>query len=138
MKPLIITVSVLIICSVAGAFADSKVQAGPRHGRMLPLSTSTAATSNAEFLIEKDRTVSIAFYDAAMKQQSPADQVVVATAEAPAGKKKIEFEKKGNLLVSKEPLPEGEHYNIVVQVKEKADAKPQNFRIKLDLAMCGE
>ncbi|RYZ89905.1 MAG: hypothetical protein EOP06_08615 [Proteobacteria bacterium] len=62
--------------------------------------------------------------------------MITATAEAPSGKKKLEFEKKGDLLVSKEPLPEGEHYNIVVQAREAAGAKPKNFRIKLDQSTC--
>ena len=33
-----------------------------------------------------------------------------------------------NLLVSREPLPEGDGYNLVVQVRANAEAKPQNFR----------
>lgn len=133
MKKHVITIVGLIGATAALVFADSKVEAGPRKGRMLQLSAS-----RAEFFIEKDRTISIAFYDSAMKQQPPADQVIMATAEAPSGKKRIEFAKKGDLLVSKEPLPEGEHYNVVVQVKETADAKPQNFRIKLELSTCNE
>ena len=28
-------------------------------------------------------------------------------------------------------------YNLVVQFKQTADAKPQNFRFKLDLHTCG-
>ena len=91
---------------------------------------------NAEFLVEKDRSVSIAFYDAALKARPAAEQVVTATAEAPTGKVKLEFEKKGDLLVSKTPLPAGEHYTIVVQVKSTPDAKPRNFRIPLDLSVC--
>ena len=107
------------------------VEAGPRKGRILKLDAS-----KAEFFIEKDGKISIAFYDEAKKQQAPGDQVFTATAEAPSGKKKLEFEKKGDLLVSKEPLPEGEGYNIVVQAKEKADAKPKNFRIKFETHEC--
>ena len=41
-------------------------------------------------------------------------------------------------FVSKSPLPEGDGYNLVVQFKEKSDAKPQNFRFKLDMHTCGE
>jgi len=115
----------------APALAAEKVEAGPRKGRILKLEGS-----NAEFFVEPDRTISIAFYDATKKQLPPSDQVLTATAEAPSGKKKLSFDKKGDLLVSTEPLPEGEHYNVVVQVKENADAKPKNFRIKLDLSIC--
>ena len=49
-----------------------------------------------------------------------------------------EFEKKGDSLVSKTKLPDGEGYNIVVQFKQTADAKPQNLRFKLELNTCGE
>jgi len=52
-------------------------------------------------------------------------------AHAKGGKQKVEFEKKGDVLVSKGKLPEGDGYNLVVQLKDKADAKPQNFRFKL-------
>ena len=121
----------LIALATGSAFADAKVKAGPRKGRVLELQGQ-----NAEFFVEKDRTISIAFYDAAMKAQPTSAQVVTATAEAPSGKAKLEFEKKGNLLVSKAPLPEGEGYQVVVQVKAGPDAKAKNFRIPLALHTC--
>jgi hypothetical protein len=49
----------------------------------------------------------------------------------------VEFEKKGDVLVSKTKLPEGDGYNVVVQFKLTADAKPQNFRFKLETHTCG-
>lgn len=113
------------------AFSNDKVKAGPRHGRVLEMESQ-----NAEFFVEKDRTVSIAFYDAAMKKQPVATQAVSAIAEAPAGKAKLEFDKKGELLVSKAPLPAGEKYTVVVQVKATPNGKPRNFRIPLDLSVC--
>ena len=131
MKKLLTILSVLAIAA-APAFADKTVKAGPRKGRILEMDKQ-----NAEFFVEKDRTISIAFYDAAGKQQAAADQVITATAEAPKGKAKLEFEKNGDLLVSKTPLPEGEGYQVVVQAKSAADAKPKNFRIKLQLHNCG-
>lgn len=131
MKKLLHILTALALVT-ASALAAANVEAGPRKGRILSM-----GSSKAEFFVEKDRTISIAFYDAAKKQQAPAGQVITATAEAPSGKKKLEFEKKGDLLVSKDPLPAGEHYNVVVQAKETAEAKPKNFRIKLDLSTCG-
>jgi hypothetical protein len=128
-KALHILAALALIASPA--LAEEKIEAGPRKGRILKLEGN-----NAEFFVEPNRTISIAFYDAQKKQLPAGDQIVVATAEAPNGKKKLEFEKKDDLLVSKEPLPDGEHYNVVVQVKEAADAKPKNFRIKLDLNAC--
>lgn len=129
----LIVVAALAAVTTGTALADAKVKAGPRKGRVLEMEKQ-----NAEFFVEKDRTVSIAFYDAALKSQPVAAQAITATAEAPSGKVKLEFEKKGELLVSKTPLPEGEHYTVVVQVKADADTKPKNFRIPLDLSECGK
>ena len=130
MKTLLHTLAILAL-AIAPALADKTVKAGPRKGRVLEMTGQ-----NAEFFVEKDRTISIAFYDAAMKAQPAAAQVVTATAEAPSGKAKLEFEKKGDLLVSKAPLPEGEGYQVVVQVKTTPDAKSKNFRLKLLLYTC--
>jgi hypothetical protein len=124
----------LLLLACTTAFADSSVKAGPRKGRLLELSP----TQSAEFFVEKDRSISIAFYDVAMKAQPPAAQVVTATAEAPTGKTKIDFAPKGNLLVATAPLPVGEDYQVVVQVKPDANSKPKNFRIKLLLYTCKE
>ena len=131
MKTLLHIITILAL-AITPALADAKVKAGPRKGRILELEGQ-----NAEFFVEKDRTVSIAFYDAAGKKQPAAAQVVTATAEAPGAKTKLEFEKKGDLLVSKVPLPAGEGYQIVVQAKTSADAKAKNFRIKLLTHICG-
>jgi len=126
-----ILTAALLVAVTGSALADATVKAGPRKGRVLEMESQ-----NAEFLVEKDRSISISFYDSAMKAKPAADQIVTATAEAPSGKVRLEFEKKGDLLVSKSPLPAGEHYTIVVQVKPSADAKPKNFRIPCDLTIC--
>lgn len=126
--------NVLILAALAttSAFADTKVKAGPRKGLILEL-----PGKNAEFFVEKDRTISIAVYDEAMKAQPASTEVITATAETPGGKTKMTFEKKGDLLVSTTPLPEGEGYQVVVQAKPTPDAKTKNFRIKLELHTCG-
>ena len=90
-----------------------------------------------EFFVEKDRTVSIAFYDANQNQVPAGAQSVTAIAEAKSGRKKLEFEKKGDLLVSKSPLPEGNGYTVVVQYRPTADARPKNFRVPLNMETCG-
>ena len=127
--------NILIIAALAttSAFADAKVKAGPRKGLILDL-----GGKQAEFFVEKDRSISIAVYDAAMKAQPATTEVITATAEAPSGKVKIEFEKKGDLFVSKTKLPEGEGYQVVVQAQAIPDAKTKNFRIKLQTHICKE
>ena len=121
----------LLVAFTGSTLAEVTIKAGPRKGRLLEIEIQ-----QAEFFVEPDRSISIAFYDAAMKAQPAAAQSVSATAEAPTGKVKLEFEKKGDLLISKTPLPAGEHYTVVVQIKPTAEAKPKNFRIKLDLSTC--
>lgn len=114
------------------ANAAKNVQAGPKGGRLLEMETA-----RAEFFVEKDKTVSLTFYNAEMKPVAVTTQSATITAEIKAGRVKLEFEKKGGLLVSKTPLPEGEGYTVVVQVKTTADARPRNFRIPLELHTCG-
>jgi hypothetical protein len=134
MKTTLLTMAALLC---AGFFslnaADKKDLAGPKGGRFLE-----KTEPKAEFLVEKDNTVTINFYDAANKPVPAAAQNVTLIAEAKGGKEKLEFEKKGDSLASKTKLPEGDGYNVVVQFKQAAESKPQNYRFKLDLHTCGE
>ena len=112
--------------------ADQKAPEGPKGGRLLE-----KTEPKAEFFVEKDHTVTITFYDAALKPVAVAAQTVTVIAEAKDGKKTVEFEKKGDVLVSKSKLPAGGGYNVIVQLKASAEARPQNFRFELDLHTCG-
>ena len=93
---------------------------------------------HAEFVVEKDRSVTINFYNEEIKPVAATTQSVTVIADAKSGKETLQFEKKGDSLVSKTKLPEGDGYNVVVQFKQTPDAKPLNLRFKLDLAMCNE
>lgn len=124
---------VIMFCIAPIMDADAAVKAGPRKGLIMEI-----PGKNAEFFVDEKRKVSIAFYDAAMKQVTPAGEVVSAVAEAPSGKVKLEFERNGDNLVSKTPLPAGEGYQVVVQIKPSADAKAKNFRVKFLSHICGE
>lgn len=126
--------NIIILAALATtALADAKVKAGPRKGLLLDL-----GTKQAEFYVEPDRSISIAIYDAGLKAQPASTEVITATAEAPSGKAKLEFEVKDGKLVSKTKLPDGADYQVVVQAKPTPDAKTKNFRIKLQLHTCKE
>ena len=112
--------------------ADKKHVGGPKGGRLLELTEP-----KAEFMVEKDHTATIHFYDAALKPVAAGAQAVTVIADAKTGKEKIEFEKRGDSLVSKTKLPEGDGNNVVVQFKQAPEAKPQNFRFELELNTCG-
>jgi hypothetical protein len=112
--------------------ADKKHLGGPKGGRLLE-----KTDPKAEFYLEKDHTATITVYDPALKPVPVSTQSVTVIADAKAGKATVEFEKKGDVLVSKTKFPEGDGYNVVVQFKQTASAKPQNFRFKLDTHTCG-
>lgn len=133
MKALTQIVAAVALVFAIGTAQAEKVTAGPKGGRVLE-----KITPKAEFFVEKDQTATITFYDANMKPVPVAEQSVTVMADAKEGKEKIEFEKKGDVLVSKSRLPNVQDGNVVVQFKEKADAKPQNFRFKVNTNTCGE
>ncbi|HEY0943827.1 MAG TPA: hypothetical protein VGD81_01120 [Opitutaceae bacterium] len=117
----------------ASALFAAKPIAGPKGGRVL-----TASAPHAEFFVEKDRTVAVTFYDAGLKPLAPEARVVSAIAEAPSGKVRLEFEKTASGFVSREPLPDGDGYTIVVQIREEAGAKPRNYRVVFHDEICDE
>ena len=119
------------LLATAGAFA--KPLTGPKGGKLL-----TTETPHAEFFVEKDRTVTVTFYDAALKPVAPAEQVVNAVAEAKTGKVKLEFDKTAGGFVSKQPLPAGDDYTVVVQIRDTAGTKPKNHRVLFHDELCAE
>lgn len=116
------------------ALADDKaktVEAGKRGGRLLQ-----TENPRPEFFVAKDHTVSVIFYDENGKAVAPSDQKVTIITTGKE-KKKLELVKKDDALVSAEPLPEGDGYNLVVQVRANADARPANFRFQFLNHICG-
>ena len=132
-------IKLLTLAGVLGAgiltlhAADKKHLGGPKGGRLLE-----KTEPKAEFYLETNHTVTITFYDAALKPIAVGTQTLTVIADAKDGKQTVEFERKGAGLVSKTKLPEGDSYNVVVQFKQTDDARPQNFRFKLDTHICGE
>lgn len=134
-----LTAIALALCAGIGLPAmaadkhDHKHVATPKGGRLLD-----KTEPHAELVVEKDRSVTINFYTEEMKPVAATTQNVTVIADAKTGKQTLEFEKKGDSLVSKTKLPEGDGYNVVVQFKQTAQAKPQNLRFKLDMQNCAE
>ena len=133
----ILTVAVALCIGLFTATAADKDGhkhlATPKGGRLLE-----KTEPHAEFVVEKDRSVTINFYNEEMKPIAATTQTVTVIADAKSGKATLQFEKKGDTLVSRTKLPEGDGYNVVVQFKQTAEAKPQNIRFKLDMNTCGE
>jgi hypothetical protein len=131
MKTSLLTLAGVLCAGLLTATAAEKIEAGPKGGRILE-----KTSPKAEFFVEKDKSVAINFYDDAGKPVAVTDQTVTVIADAKPGKQKLEFEKKGDALVSKTKL-QGDGYNVVVQFKATSDAKPQNFRFTYDANTCG-
>jgi hypothetical protein len=121
-----------VLCAGLLTVVAAKIEGGPKGGRILE-----KTTPKTEFFVEKDRTVSITFYDAAGKVVAPTAQTATVIADAKSGKQTLKLEKKGDALVSTTKLPEGDGYNLVVQLKPTAEAKPQNFRFAYEAHTCG-
>ena len=116
----------------SAAAKPAKPLAGPKGGKLLD-----NAAPRAEFLIGADRRVTVTFYDAQLKPVPASGQVIAVSAEPKSGKMVLTMEAKDGAFVSKEALPDGDGYNLIVQVKATADATSQNFRLKFDLGDCG-
>ena len=128
----LLTLTAALCVGLFTSSAADKIAGGPKGGRLLE-----KTSPQAEFFVEKDRAVTITFYAAALKPVPVGAQTVTVIAETKGGKVKMEFEKKGDVLVSKTKLPEGDGYNLIVQVKSAPDARPQNFRFSYDAHTCG-
>ncbi|MBL9219395.1 MAG: hypothetical protein JNG82_12955 [Opitutaceae bacterium] len=129
-RSLVLTSFALLASAVA---LVAKPIPGPKGGRIL-----TTEAPHVEFFVQKDRTVAVSFYDKDLKPVVASGQVVNATAEAKTGKVKLEFTAKDGALISTAPMPEGDDYTVVVQVRETAGAKPKNYRVLFHDEVCGE
>lgn len=112
---------------------DHEHAAGPRGGKLLENSAP-----HAEFFVEKDRTVSFAFYDEELKPVAAAKQQITVIAEAKSGRVRITFDKRDGKLVSKKKLPAGDGYRVVVLLKSKPGSKSENFRFEFHDEVCKE
>ena len=89
----ILTVAVALCVGLFTATAADKDghnhKVTPKGGRLLE-----KTEPHAEFVVEKDRSVTINFYNEAMKPVPAAAQAVIVIADAKDGKAKLEFEKR--------------------------------------------
>lgn len=120
------------LLATAVAFAAKPIP-GPKGGKIV-----TTEAPHVEFFVGKDRSVIVSFYDKDMKPVTPAGQVVSAVAEAKTGKVTLAFTAKDGALVSTAPLPDGDGYRVVVQVRDTAEARPKNYRVEFHDEVCGE
>ncbi len=122
---------VVALCAAVLVHAE-KIVGGPAGGRLLE-----TEPARAEFVVNAERKAEIRFYDSALKPVAPTTQLVTVTAEPASGRVKLEVVQTEFGFATKETLPAGGTYRVVVQVRATPEAKPQNFRIDLNLGHCG-
>ena len=89
---------------------------------------------SAQFVIQPDRKAAVSFVDLVGKPVARGERTVTLKVDG----KDVVLEPQPNGFITKEPLQAKEPAAIVVQVRAAADAKPTNFRLTLNTALCGE
>ncbi len=147
MKFLLHTITALVLaCSATSSLAQDKKtekkeeaghdhdhahKAGPTGGRLI-----TSVEPHVEFLVTKDKKIEIRFVDDANKVVAPGTQEIAVTLGERSKPTKLVFTKSGDHLVSDKPIPDGNDYPTVVQIRAKAGAKPVNEKFNLNLDKC--
>lgn len=116
-----------------GAKAEHKHVKAPNGGKIFEIEPD-----HIEFVVEKDRTATVRFFDKDMKPMPAGARTVTAIADAPSGKATLAFAAKGDALATATPFADGNAYPVALTYKASADAKPVNFRLKLNMNPCAE
>lgn len=114
----------MAVLAVLAVVAHAEIVGGPKGGKLLE-----GTSPVAEFFVNAERQIEIAFYDENLNPVPVGQQMARMMIDAPEGRVVLETEKRGDLLVSKTSLPAGDGYLIVVQLRDSPDEKPRNFRI---------
>lgn len=121
----------LSLLLAAATFAANRPIPGPGGGRIL-----TPEAPHAEFLVQADRKVAVRFYTKDLTPLAPAGQVVSAVAETKTGKVALAFESTAAGFVSRNLLPAGDDFIVVVQIRGTAGARPRNYRVLYQEEIC--
>lgn len=119
------------LMAVLTATAHAEIVGGPKGGKLLE-----GTSPVAEFFVNTERKIEIAFYDESLNPVSVGQQTARMMIDAPDGKVVLEMEKHGDLLMSTASLPAGDGYLIVVQLRNSPDERPRNFRIAHHSDIC--
>lgn len=143
LKPLTLSFLVCLALGLSVATAQAhdhghehpaqKKAAGPNGGRIL-----TGLEPRAEFFVTAERKVQITFLSEDGKAIAPAEQVVTVFTGDRSAPTKLTFSKSGNALVSGAPLPNGDDFPTVVQIKPAPSATMVSIKFNLNLANCPE
>jgi hypothetical protein len=118
MKTIALATAAAVLC--ASGVAHERITLGPKGGRVVYLDSKTIP--NLEFLVNEEQRAEITLLDKARKPIAAAEQNVTVTARAPDAAKTLKVEKQGDGYIT-EPVPDGAPYLVIIQIKEKPNAK---------------
>lgn len=122
---------VLCTMMLLACIANAGIIGGPRGGKLLE-----KGEIRAEFFVNSEKYAEVYFYDADLNLVAPEEQSVKALVNA-NGKVVIGFDKTDSGFVSTDPLPEGDGYRVVLQIRDEASGEKANFRIDYLTTVCG-
>lgn len=111
----------------------AKKEAGPNGGRII-----TTVEPRAEFFVTPDRKVQITFLSEDGKPIAPTEQIIAVTTGERSAPVKMTFTKTETAFVSEQPVPEGNNFPLVLQIKPTPDAKAVVEKFTLNLSVCPE
>lgn len=108
------------------------------HGKVGPTGGKLIAgiEPHAEFFVNADKKVEIRFVDDENKVVAPQEQIVTAIMGDRSSPTRLKFTKDGDKLISDQPIPAGDDFPTVLQVKTNESAKTVTEKFNLKLAKC--
>ncbi|CAA6694231.1 MULTISPECIES: hypothetical protein [unclassified Lentimonas] len=119
-----------------GAHADHgvahyKTMKAPNGGRIID-----SVEPHLEFYVTPDRFVQITFLDAHGQAIPFTEDEISAIGGDRSSPITVEFERKGDVLVSEEPLPEMKNMPIVLIIKDTSEATTVREKFTLNMSGC--
>ncbi len=108
-----------------------KSEGGPNGGRLI-----TSVEPAVEFIVQEDRTVEIQLLDDNRNPVTPTNQVITLIGGERTSPTTLAFAKKGNRLVSDQPIPEGGSVPVVLQIMASANAEVVREKFNVNLSEC--
>ena len=102
-----------------------KSEGGPNGGRLI-----TIMEPAVEFIVQEDRTVVIQLLD---ENRNPVINLIGGERSSPTT---LAFAKKGNRLVSDQPIPEGTSVPVVLEIMATTNAAVVREKFNVNLSEC--
>ena len=108
-----------------------KSEGGPNGGRLI-----TITEPAVEFIVQEDRTVAIQLLDENRNPVTPTNEVITLIGGERTSPTTLAFAKKGNRLISDQPIPEGTSVPVVLQIMATTDSAVAREKFNVNLSEC--